>query len=127
MRLERAYRLVDHLTLAAAGLCLICAEQPFLPSLPLCLLPFFGLVLAASWTQGRWVLPAWAANLLGLFICVATTWWLVLRLRNPTVWSYEMPVPVSLVPHLGPLLLALLLVKLFRPRGRGDFWLLQGI
>ena len=32
MRLERAFRLLDHVTLAAAGVCLIYAEQPFLPS-----------------------------------------------------------------------------------------------
>ena len=81
MRLERAFRLLDRVTLAMASVCLIYAEQPFLPSLPICLVPFFGLVLAAFWVQGRWVLPVWAANLLGLFICVGTTWWFYLR-RN---------------------------------------------
>src|SRR5262245_21897361 len=88
MHVERAFRLLDHVTLAAAGVCLIYAEQLFLPALPVCLVPFFGLVLAASWSQGRWVLPDWAANVLGVLIGAATTAWLVLQLRTPGVWGF---------------------------------------
>src|SRR5262249_55881530 len=37
----------------------------------------------------------------------------------------DLPFPTSLLPYLGPLLLALLLVKLYQPRKDRGFWLLH--
>lgn len=34
---------------------------------------------------------------------------------------------LAVLPYTGPLLMAALLVKVFRPRGPGDFWRLQGL
>ena len=37
------------------------------------------------------------------------------------------PWPAGLLPHLGPLLILLLLVKLFRPKRLADYWVIQTI
>jgi hypothetical protein len=117
MRHDFAFRLLHHLTLALAGACLAYAERAFLPELAFALPPFLVLLSVAFLLDGRWSLPAWGANVLGVVIA-AGAGWLVLR-------SYGQA--GSWLPHVGPVLLALLLVKLFRPRARGDFWLLQGV
>src|SRR5207237_10389362 len=40
----------------------------------------------------------------------------------------NVPLPTGLVPHLAPILLALLAIKLYRrPREESDFWLFQGM
>src|SRR5579872_1729826 len=130
MRLDVVYRLLNHLTLALACACLVEAERPFLPALSFCLPPFLGLVVVAYLTEGRWVLPVWGANLLGALIAAGAVVWLVVQTREDDSWTQHVPLAVAVVPHLGPLLIALTLVKLFRrpgPVGLGEFWLLQGL
>ena len=129
MRLDVAYRLFNHLTLGLACACLIEAERPFLPGLAFCLAPFLGLVAVAFLTEGRWVLPVWGANVLGALIAGGAVAWVVVQVREDN-WTQQVPLAVAVVPHLGPLLMALMLVKLFRrpgPAGVGEFWLLQGL
>jgi hypothetical protein len=121
------FRLVNHITLGLACVCLVDAEAPFLPGMRLALVPVLGLILAAFLAEGRWALPAWGANLLGLAIAAGTGAWLVWQVYRPGSWAQYAPMPAALVPHLGPLLVALLLVRLFRPRAGRDFWLLQGM
>jgi hypothetical protein len=130
MRLDVVYRLLNHLTLALACACLVEAERPFLPALTFCLAPFLGLVVVAYLTEGRWVLPVWGANVLGALIAAGAVGWLVVQTREDDSWTQHVPLAVAVVPHLGPLLIALTLVKLFRrpgPAGLGEFWLLQGL
>ncbi len=92
-------------------------------------LPVYLGLVALSWRRiGGWALPAWAANLFGLCIVAATALWVIARIDNgDESWTHDVPLPVLLIPHLGPLLMALLLVRLFRPREPGDFWALQGL
>src|SRR5262245_41606416 len=120
MRPDLGFRLLHYLTLALAGACLIVAEGPFLPDLHLALAPFLVLVALAFLLDGRWVLPAWGANLLGLGIAGGSAWWVVRRLREADSWVEQVSLPAAVVPHLGPVVLALLLVKLFRPRSGRD-------
>jgi hypothetical protein len=127
MRGDLVYRVLSHLTLALAGACLVVAEAQFLPEMQVGLVPFLGLVLAALLVEGRWVLPAWGANLLGLLIAGGAGWWLVARLGEEDTWMELVPAPAAAVPYLGPVIMALLVVRLFRPREPGDFWLLQGM
>jgi transglutaminase-like putative cysteine protease len=127
MRPDRSYRLLHHLTLALAGVCLAFAEREFLPEVAVALVPFLGLVALAYLVEGHWVLPTWAANVLGLVIAGATGWWFTLRLREAESWAGHVSVSAALVPYLGPVLMVLLVVKLFQPRGRADFWLTQGV
>jgi hypothetical protein len=127
MSLESWSRLLAHATLALACACLIEAEAPFVPGLQACLAPVVVLVLLAFWSEGRWSLPAWGANVLGLVIAAGATAWLTLQLSNQESWVAQVPMPTAVVPHVGPVLMALVLVKLFRPRVPGDFWRLHGL
>src|SRR6516164_6248484 len=124
MRLNLCFRLSHYVTLALACACLVQAESAYLPRLPACLAPLLGLMAGAFFAEGRWTLPAWGANLLGLVVTVGSGYWLAVQLQGP---GRALPLTAVIVPHLGPLLLALLLVKLFRPRGPGNFWLVQGM
>jgi transglutaminase-like putative cysteine protease len=129
MRLELLYRLLTYLTLALACAGLIEAERPFLPGLVFCLAPLLGLMAVAFLTEGRWVLPVWGANVLGVVIAAGAVGWVVVQTRGDN-WTQHVPLAVAVVPHLGPLVMALLLVKLFRRPASGapgDFWLLQGL
>jgi transglutaminase-like putative cysteine protease len=127
MRLERGLRLLHHLTLALAGICLAYAGAPFLPELQYGILPFLALVAGAYFLKDRWILPAWSANLLGVGIACLAFWWVQTRLAEADTWMQQMSLPAAVVPYLGPVLLVLLLVKLYRPQSPGDFWLLQGL
>ncbi len=117
MRADLAPRLLQHLTLALAGTCLTYAERDFLPELQLLLPPFLLLVGAACWVEGRWALTAWSANALGVLIALGTG--LLFARRSQELGSW--------LPYVGPVLMALTLVKLYRPRTPGDFWLLHGL
>jgi hypothetical protein len=129
MSLELANRVSGYLTLALAAACLACADATFVPALPLLLVPALVLLVVAFVAEGRgWVLPAWAANIAGALI-VASVGGAVAAytLRSPTGLSDELPLALLLLPWTGPLLLALALVKLFRPKTGSDAWALQGL
>jgi hypothetical protein len=121
--------LFGHLALGFAGLCLACAEAPFIPEMQI--LPFlYVFFLTFSWQHsGRWVLSTRMANLLGFLIAVAVISWIVWRIQSAdvNVWIRDVPIAVAIVPYLGPMLMALLIVRLFQPRRPGDFWQLQGM
>ncbi len=120
------FRLFNHATLALAGVCLVHGEAYFLPLLPWCLLPYLVLLVAAFRAEGRWVLPAWGANVAGVLIVVGIALWARAQPAGPGDIK-GLPIPVRMVPYAGPFLMALLTVQLFRPRGPNDFWLLQGM
>ncbi len=127
MRTHLGYRLLSHLTLALSCIGLVQAESIFMPELQFALIPLLSLVLVAFFADGRWILPTWGANLLGLIIAAGDAWWMAFQLgqiENPLL---DVPLPAALVPYFGPLLMALLVVLLFRPRSPGYFWLVQGI
>ncbi len=129
MSRPRLASLFSHLALALAGLCLTCAEVDFLLETVLALLVYLAL-LALSWrSAGRWALSARAANALGAAIALLAAGWIMLRLNSPELlsWLQDVPITVAIVPYLGPVLMALTLVRLFRPRAPGDFWVLQGL
>ena len=127
MRLEFWARLLAHATLALAAACLAYSESYFVPALQLCFIPFLVLLGAAFLTADRWALPSWAANVLGAVIAGGSFSWLVLQLSREGSLLHELPLPAGLLPYLGPVLLALLVVGLFRQRGPGSFWALQGV
>jgi hypothetical protein len=79
--------------------------------------------------EGRFVLPTWAANLLGVGIALGATAWISWRLhgRIEEDGLDNVPMPAALLPYLGPLLIVLLLVKLFRPKQLSDHWVVHGL
>jgi hypothetical protein len=127
MSLERWFRLSGYLTLGLACSALVFAETPFLPDLQLCLAPVLVLLLLAWWLEGRWSLPAWGANLLGALIAVGGLCWLATQWNDDESLLVRIPLHLALLPYVGPLLIATLLVQAFRPRGANDFWRLQGL
>jgi transglutaminase-like putative cysteine protease len=128
MTLERAGRVSGYLTLAVAAACLACAEAPLVPLLPPLLLPGLLLLVTAYLAEGRgWVLPAWGANAAALLIVVCTV---AVGTSRSAAWrgpADDLALHVTLLAYLGPVLVLLTLVKLFRPKGPNDLWGLQGL
>jgi hypothetical protein len=131
MRVDRAIRLSNYLTLGLACACLGYAELIFLPRIPFLLVPLGLLLLLAYFLEGRWTLPVWAANVAGLLIIIgwgAWVVWMFLLWWSNRDWSAgTIPWPTGLLPLVGPLLMLLLLVKLYRPKRQNDYWLLHTI
>lgn len=127
---DRAVHTLGHLALAFSGACLTAAEMPYLPELPLLLLAYLMALAGSWWSAGRHALSNRAANALGLLIVAATTGWVLLRLQAPTegvLWFEDLALHALLVPFLGPVVMALLAVRMFQPRTPGDFWVVQGL
>lgn len=127
MPLKPWFRLSCYLTLALSCSALVFAETPFLPDLQICLLPVLALLLLGWWVEGRWRLPNWGANLLGAVIAAGGASWLATQLADNDSLLVRIPLHLALLPYMGPLLLAALLVKVFGSREAGDFWRLQGL
>ncbi len=122
MSLEFGYRVLNHLTLGLACVCLVSAEWSLVPLLKWALPPALVLIIVAARVEGRFALQPMPANILGLAITLAATAWFF--------WdrdSGSLPILTSILPCLGPVLMSLMLVKLFRPREQRDFWLIQGL
>src|SRR5262249_53396419 len=88
--------------------------------------PVGALIFVGMLTEKRWAMSDALANLLGVLIAVGGVWWMLVQIYAPT-GSVIIPLPTGLVPHIGPIMIALLLVKLFRPRQANDFWVFQGM
>jgi protein-glutamine gamma-glutamyltransferase len=130
MKLDTAFRLSFYLTLGMACACLAQAEAYFLLWFPFVCLPAVGVVFALAWRyEGRWIVTETASNYLGIFIGLATGAWILMQLprSDEDLVAGGVPWPAGLLPHLGPLLLILLAVKLFRPKKLADFWIVQTI
>lgn len=128
-RLPETFHVVFYLPLAAAAACLTFAALFFLGWMPLLLLGFWALLFLAYRMDGRWYLSESAANRLGILIGLGTIGWIVLQIPRYEEELVErgLPWPAGLLPHLAPLLVVLLSVKLFRPKTLADFWNLQTI
>jgi hypothetical protein len=127
MSVDRVFRLCDYATLGLSCMALVFAETSFLPDLQVYLAPVLALLVLAWWVEGRWSLPAWGANVLAVLIAGGGVAWLATQLGDQDSLLALVPLQLALVPYMGPLVMAALLVKVFRPRGPGDFWRLQGL
>jgi hypothetical protein len=127
MSLDRWFRQSNYATLGLSCLALVLGEATFLPDLLVYVAPVLALLVLAWWVEGRWSLPAWGANVLGVFIAGGGVAWLVTQLDESDSLLAQVPLQLALLPYMGPLVMAALLVKVFRPQGPGDFWRLQGL
>jgi hypothetical protein len=114
-------------TLGLAAVCLGFAEMFFLGWMPWFLAAILVVVGLAWKFEGRWQLSEPAANSVGVVIAFGMLGWIVFQLpRNEEdLLAAGVPWPAGLLPHLGPLLMILTAVKLFRPKKLPDFWVLQ--
>jgi protein-glutamine gamma-glutamyltransferase len=127
--LTTAFRMSFFVTLALACACLALAETFFLWWMGYFLVGTLVLVCLAYRYEGRWLLSADAANRLGMIIAIGAAFWILAKLprSEEDLQATGVPWPAGLLPHLGPVLLVLLLVKLFRPKRLPDFWVIQTI
>lgn len=128
MRFETIFRLSVYLTLAMAALCLASADEAFLPGMMLFLIPVEVLIGLAWLLEGRWSLTLRASNLIGLLIAVGSGLWIAWNVTSPAnQWFHYAPYPVALLPYAAPLVMVLMLAKLFRSASGPDFWMLHCI
>ncbi|MBY0526108.1 MAG: DUF3488 and transglutaminase-like domain-containing protein [Gemmataceae bacterium] len=129
MTLESAFRLSFYLTLGLACACLAYAENPVLPEMALLTLPIAVALVAGYLSEGRWAMSvAWANAVAGIIAACVAVWTFLRMVEAPggpaadgtLLW-------VRLLPHLGFLLIILMLAKLFRPKGAADYWFLFGM
>ncbi len=128
MRLDPVFRASVYLTLALAALCLASADDAFLPGMMLFLIPIEVLIGLAGFLEGRWSLTPFWSNLIGLLIAVGSGLWIAWHVTSPAnQWFRYAPYPVALLPYAAPLVMVLMLAKLFRSASGPDFWMLQSI
>ncbi|HXG09594.1 MAG TPA: DUF3488 and transglutaminase-like domain-containing protein [Gemmataceae bacterium] len=129
MRSDLGFRLSNYLTLGLACICLGYAEQFYLPGITIFVVLVLLLLAAAFVAEGRrWSLPIRASNVVGLVLAAGSGAWVTLCLVRPRAAALEdYPLPLALLPYLGPLLPVLLVAKLFRPKRAADVWALQGM
>lgn len=129
MALQSAFRLSFYVTLALACTCLAAAELFFLDWIWSGLVVIVIFIAVAYRVEGRWELSLEAANQVGLLIGIGVVGWLYFNVprSQAELVAGGVPWPAGLLPPLGPLLVVLLLVKLFRPKQIRDFWFLQTI
>jgi transglutaminase-like putative cysteine protease len=128
MRLDIKFRLSVYLSLVLASACLGHAEEAFLPGVLIFVTTVSVLFALAFVLEGRWSLTVLAANILGVFIASGAALWILSRLlRPPEGFGVAMPWQAMLLPYIGPVLICLVLAKLFRPKQVNDFWLLHTV
>jgi hypothetical protein len=128
MQVGTIFRLSFYTTLALACACLAEAEMFFLPWFIFGCLPLTLLVFALAWRhEGRWIIGDAASNYLGMLIFLGILAWIIWQMprSDEDLVAGGVSWPAGLLPHLGLLLLLLLVVKLFRPKTAGDFWVIQ--
>lgn len=116
-----------YLMLTLAAICLTFADAFFLSWMPWFLGGMLIAFVAAWRNEGKRHLSEPAANTLGLFIGFGMLWWIIFQLprSEEDLLAAGVPWPAGMLPHLGPLLMILTAVKLFRPKKIADFWGLQ--
>ncbi|HEV3204789.1 MAG TPA: hypothetical protein VGY77_10415, partial [Gemmataceae bacterium] len=128
MHHNRAFRFSTYLTLTLATWCLAVADETFLPGMLLFAVPVIGLIWVAFAVEGRWALSLYFSNLIGLVIAGGSGIWILLQITaTPNPWFTYAPYPTALLPYGGPVLMVLMLGKLFRPKTIKDFWIVHSI
>jgi protein-glutamine gamma-glutamyltransferase len=128
MRHNQAFRFSSYLTLTLATWCLAFADETFLPGMLLFAVPVTGLIWVAFALEGRWALSLYLSNLIGLVIAGGSGIWILLQITaTPNQWFAYAPYPTALLPYGGPVLMVLMLGKLFRPKTIKDFWIVHSI
>jgi transglutaminase-like putative cysteine protease len=122
------FRLSIYVTAALACATLGHTEAPFLPGLSWFVLPVLGALVVAYYVEGRWVLTAWAANVLAMPVLAAAVAWLVHEhLVDSELGTISGGWLIALPIYLGPPLMVALVVELFRPRRPHQYWLIHAL
>ena len=121
------FRVSTFAMLTVACLSLGYAEWDLLPEVTVVGVIVVALLLFPFWKREKIELSLWAANRVGLGLSVVIAAWMAYQFLNESSLIYTLPWPASLLPYLGPILMALMAAKMFRPKHVGDWWAFQGI
>ena len=95
-------------------------ETPFLYSF------MFIAIGVAYWAEGKHSLSIMASNALAVGLILAGFGWIVIKMQtHQSSLDAGNNLVRTIVSYTGPVLCALLLAKLFRPKSASDHWLLQ--
>jgi hypothetical protein len=126
MRLNSLFHLSTYLTLGMATLCLATAEEPLLNGMIFSVIPIGFLLVLAYRADGRWAMSLATSNFVGLLIaCVSGAWIVYEVFYAPPAWTESVPYPAAFLPFAGPVLMLLMVAKLFRTKETADFWSLH--
>lgn len=121
------FRFSTYLSLVLACLCLGYAEWQLLPEVTAFTAAVILLLVASFLLDRRFELSLAKANALGLGIGLAAFVWMVVNLTRPRDGLAEIDWPTNMLPLIGPVLMALIPAKLFRPKHVGDWWAMHGV
>ncbi len=128
MYLLSAFRLSTYLTLLMACLALGYSEIELLPEIPLIMAFLVMLLIVGYSLEGRWALSLGSANIVGGFLFGMLGIWALYQFVRPSIGlADQIPMPVRLLPYLGPVMMILIPAKLLRPKSHADYWAMQGI
>jgi hypothetical protein len=129
MHLASVHRLCFYLTLGWSVFALAMADSFFLRWMPLFAIVVIGLIAICWRHEGRWEMSESTANHLALVIALSCFGWILFKLprTDADLIASEIPWPAGLLPHLAPVVMVLILAKLFRPKRRADYWVFQAM
>ncbi|MGE3804299.1 MAG: DUF3488 and transglutaminase-like domain-containing protein [Gemmataceae bacterium] len=128
MTAEMSFRRSSYLTLAIASSALAQAESIFFPEMALFVVPVLMALALAYVFDGRWAMSNLWANLIGLGISIGFGVWIAHQLVHfQARHGIVAPWWVMIMPFFGPVLMVLMLVKLFQPKKLQDYWMLHFI
>jgi hypothetical protein len=123
VRLPLLFHLSVYLTVAMATLGLGYAETGYLSEITIFCVPVLLLLLLGYALEGRWALSTRGSNFVAVAIAAASVGWLILSFKfRPPEWLATAPWPASVLPFAAPILMLLLLAKLYRPKQIADYW-----
>ena len=125
--LDPQLHFLGHLALALSTTCLLESEMAFVPSLIMFLPLFYAFLWISYVSKGRRILATSVSNFLGVLISVLGCFWVFSKIYKDVGSPQSLPMPTALVPFVGPILAFLVMLRLFGPKGRRDFWILQGM
>lgn len=125
--LDPQLHFLGHLALALSTTCLLESEMAFVPGLIMFLPLFYAFLWISYVSKGRRVFSTSVSNALGIIISVFGCVWVFSKVTRESGVAQALPMPTALVPFVGPILAFLVMLRLFGPKGRRDFWILQGM
>lgn len=125
-RLQHLFIVSSYLTYALAAAALVWSEYELVPWISVVGAAVGAMMIVAFLLEGKWSMPSWVANLLGLGILAAASTWVYIQVnRSDDSLLNSLPWPTSMVPVAGPVMLMLFVAKLLRPKTIDDHWGLQ--
>ena len=118
---------LGHVSLALSVTALVESEMLFVPDFVLFLPLFYACLWISYAGKGKWRPPGSITNALGLLITVVGGAWIYNQLGRPDSIVQSLPLPTALVPFVGPILVFLVILRLFSATAKRDYWILQGM